>query len=108
MDLILPCNDTSHLPLRFKDEKKKTILHYSHRHELSFFKYRKVCSDKIPKTLSHYFHPKHPLRLTCNFAFHSDKCNMLVQTGVVLVSLCMYARCATSALILTALNSRLP
>ncbi|MBA0654490.1 hypothetical protein Goklo_021487 [Gossypium klotzschianum] len=42
MDLILPCNDTSHLPLRFKDEKKKTILHYSHRHELSFFKYRKV------------------------------------------------------------------
>ncbi|MBA0820327.1 hypothetical protein Gohar_022375, partial [Gossypium harknessii] len=42
MDLILPCNDTSHLPLRFKDEKKKAILHYSHRHELSFFKYRKV------------------------------------------------------------------
>ncbi|XP_040935883.1 uncharacterized protein [Gossypium hirsutum] len=95
-------------PLSFKDEKKKKILHYSHNHELSFFKYRKVreedydclwcekhllpsevcygcryckfylhqvCSDKIPKTLSHYFHPKHPLRLTCNLAFPSDKCN---------------------------------
>ncbi|MBA0755966.1 hypothetical protein Gogos_020341 [Gossypium gossypioides] len=92
-------------PLRFKDEKKKTILHYSHRHELSFFKYRKVREEGydclwcekhllpsevcygcryckfylhqvcIPKALSHYFHPKHPLRLTCNFVFHSDKCN---------------------------------
>ncbi|XP_012434336.1 uncharacterized protein LOC105761158 [Gossypium raimondii] len=29
-------------PLRFKDGKKKTIFHYSHRHELGFFKYRKV------------------------------------------------------------------
>ncbi|KAG8479316.1 hypothetical protein CXB51_029787 [Gossypium anomalum] len=95
-------------PLRFKYEKKKKILHYSHNHELSFFKYRKVreedydclwcekhllpsevcygcryckfylhqvCKDKIPKTLSHYFHPKHPLRLTCKLAFLSDKCN---------------------------------
>ncbi|PPS09631.1 hypothetical protein GOBAR_AA10999 [Gossypium barbadense] len=29
-------------PLRFKDGKRKTISHYSHFHEMSFFKYRKV------------------------------------------------------------------
>ncbi|KAH1083794.1 hypothetical protein J1N35_023555 [Gossypium stocksii] len=29
-------------PLRFKDGKKKTIFHHSHRHVLSFFKYRKL------------------------------------------------------------------
>ncbi|KAE8734114.1 Importin subunit alpha-1b [Hibiscus syriacus] len=78
-----------------EDGKKKTIQHYSHRHRLSFFKYRKiheedldcfwcekhlsgvcygctrcafylhlVCSDKIPRTLAHPFHPVgHPLRL---------------------------------------------
>ncbi|KAK5786533.1 hypothetical protein PVK06_041170 [Gossypium arboreum] len=28
-------------PLRFKDGKRKTISHYSHFHEMSFFKYRK-------------------------------------------------------------------
>ncbi|KAG8479332.1 hypothetical protein CXB51_029797 [Gossypium anomalum] len=93
-------------PLRFKDGKKKTILHYSHRHELDFFKYRKVreedydcfwcekhllpsevfygctgckfylhqvCSDKIPRTLSHSFHPNHPLRLA--YTNEIPKCN---------------------------------
>ncbi|PPR88474.1 hypothetical protein GOBAR_AA32214 [Gossypium barbadense] len=83
-------------PLRFKDGKKKTIFHYSHSHDLEFFKYRKVreedydcfwcerhllpsevcygctgckfylhqvCSDKFPRTLSHSFHPNHPLRV---------------------------------------------
>ncbi|MFQ6666133.1 hypothetical protein Gotur_032608, partial [Gossypium turneri] len=61
-------------PLRFKDGKKKTIFHYSHRHELGFFKYRKVCGDKIPRTLSHSFHPKHPLRLT--YTYENRKCNV--------------------------------
>ncbi|MBA0753950.1 hypothetical protein Gogos_021212, partial [Gossypium gossypioides] len=61
-------------PLRSKDGKKKTIFHHSHGHVLSFFKYRKVCSDKIPGTLSHSLHPKHPLRLT--FAINIDKCNV--------------------------------
>ncbi|KAK8623647.1 hypothetical protein V6N13_065013 [Hibiscus sabdariffa] len=84
-------------PLSFKVGKKKTILHYSHSHKLSFFKYRKihhkdydcfwcekhlsgvcygcfdrscrfylhqVCSDKIPRTFSHPFHPGHPLPLS--------------------------------------------
>ncbi|PPD75938.1 hypothetical protein GOBAR_DD27140 [Gossypium barbadense] len=61
-------------PLRFKDGKKKTIFHYSHCHELSFFKYRKVCGDKIPRTLSHSLHPKHPLRLT--YTYKNRKCNV--------------------------------
>ncbi|MBA0561591.1 hypothetical protein Golob_018404, partial [Gossypium lobatum] len=61
-------------PLRFKDGKKKTIFHYSHRHELSFFKYRKVCRDKIPRRLSHSFHPKHPLRLT--YTYENRRCNV--------------------------------
>ncbi|KAK8272192.1 hypothetical protein V6Z12_D11G313800 [Gossypium hirsutum] len=84
-------------PLRFKDGKKKTIFHYSHHEELSFFKYRKVrkedyelcygctfckfylhqvCGDKIPMTLSHSFHPKHPLRLTYPFVVCIYKCNV--------------------------------
>ncbi|MBA0619067.1 hypothetical protein Godav_028309, partial [Gossypium davidsonii] len=57
-----------------KDGKKKTIFHHSHGHVLSFFKYRKVCSDKRPRTLSHSLHPKHPLRLT--FAINIDKCDV--------------------------------
>ncbi|TYI03195.1 hypothetical protein ES332_A11G319400v1 [Gossypium tomentosum] len=95
-------------PLRFKDGKKKTIFHYSHRHELGFFKYRKVrdedydcfwcekhllpsevcygcagyckfylhqaCSDKLPRTLSHSFHPNHPLRLT--YTYEYPNCNV--------------------------------
>ncbi|MBA0742568.1 hypothetical protein Gogos_015614, partial [Gossypium gossypioides] len=61
-------------PLRFKDGKKKTIFHYSHRHELGFFKYRKVCGDKIPRTLSHPFHPKHPLRLA--YTYQNRNCNV--------------------------------
>ncbi|KAH1083792.1 hypothetical protein J1N35_023553, partial [Gossypium stocksii] len=94
-------------PLRFKDGKKKTIFHSSHRHELGFFKYRKVreedydcfwcekhllpsevcygctgcefylhqvCSDKIPRTLSHSFHPKHPLRLA--YTDENPNCNV--------------------------------
>ncbi|TYH46337.1 hypothetical protein ES332_D11G328700v1 [Gossypium tomentosum] len=98
-----------HEPLRFKDGKKKTIFHYSHHEELSFFKYRKVrkedfecfwcekhllpsevcygctfckfylhqvCGDKIPMTLSHSFHPKHPLRLTYPFVVCIYKCNV--------------------------------
>ncbi|KAK5786599.1 hypothetical protein PVK06_041236 [Gossypium arboreum] len=60
-------------PLRFKDGKKKTIFHYSHHHKLGFFKYWKVCSDKIPRTLSHSFHPIHPLRLT--YTYENDYCN---------------------------------
>ncbi|GMI79375.1 hypothetical protein HRI_001606800 [Hibiscus trionum] len=76
--------------------KKMTILHYSHGHILSIFKYRKIgkedyclwcikrlrdseaccgctecefylhstCRDKIPRRLSHTFHPGHPLRLS--------------------------------------------
>ncbi|MBA0860032.1 hypothetical protein Goshw_013323, partial [Gossypium schwendimanii] len=67
-------------PLRFKDGKKKTIFHYSHRHELGFFKYRKVCGDKIPRTLSHSFHPKHPLRLT--YTYENRKCNVCSEDKV--------------------------
>ncbi|KAH1083772.1 hypothetical protein J1N35_023533 [Gossypium stocksii] len=94
-------------PLRFKDGKKKTIIHHSHGDVLSFFKYRKLreedydcfwcekhlqpsdvcygcsfcnfylhqlCSDKIPRTLSHSFHPNHPLRLACTY--ENPKCNV--------------------------------
>ncbi|GMJ01832.1 hypothetical protein HRI_003852400 [Hibiscus trionum] len=60
-------------PLRFKDGRRKTIQHYSHGHQLSFFKYRKIHEqdldcfcDKIPRTLDHPFHPGHPLRLSYN------------------------------------------
>ncbi|MBA0753949.1 hypothetical protein Gogos_021212, partial [Gossypium gossypioides] len=41
--------------------------------ECTFYLHQ-VCSDKIPGTLSHSLHPKHPLRLT--FAINIDKCNV--------------------------------
>ncbi|KAK9016898.1 hypothetical protein V6N11_079391 [Hibiscus sabdariffa] len=99
LDVACASSLNDHLPkdqelLILKDQKKMTILHYSHGHSLSIFKYKKVrgehyycfwcekrlsevcwgcteckfylhsvCRDKIPRRLSHPFHPGHPLRL---------------------------------------------
>ncbi|TYJ11827.1 hypothetical protein E1A91_A11G303400v1 [Gossypium mustelinum] len=37
------------------------------------FYLHQVCSDKIPRTLSHSLHPNHPLRLT--YTYENDYCN---------------------------------
>ncbi|TYI03199.1 hypothetical protein ES332_A11G319700v1 [Gossypium tomentosum] len=37
------------------------------------FYLHQVCSDKIPRTLSHSFHPNHPLRLT--YTYENGYCN---------------------------------
>ncbi|TYG96058.1 hypothetical protein ES288_A11G316800v1, partial [Gossypium darwinii] len=68
-----------------------------------------VCSDKIPRTLSHSFHPKHPLRLTYPFVAEFDKCNVCSKwlnhnTALYLCEMCNFCLDFNCAKLLSSLK----
>ncbi|KAK9003445.1 hypothetical protein V6N11_061009 [Hibiscus sabdariffa] len=139
LDVVCASSATAELtsdqkPLRSKDGKKKAIHHYSHGHELSFFKYRRMRNEDYDcfwceKHLSglcygcvsckFYLHPacsnKIPRRLA--HPFHPGhplrlssvdgemNYNACKRHVLVILSWGICARSAASALIWTVLNS---